>query len=107
MKKIFVSLKENSYPIYLGSLSFSMVGTILKKHRLRKNVILLTHPKLDRLYGRSLQSGLKRNGFQVLTLLIPEGEKSKSWTQAGELFERLLRSKTDKGATVLVLGGGV
>ena len=50
---------------------------------------------------------LRSEGLAVETLVIPPGETSKTLTQAGQLYDGLLRAGLDRGSVVVALGGGV
>ena len=58
-------------------------------------------------YLDPLLAGLRGAGFQAEAAVVPAGEASKSLAQAGELYDRLLRARLDRGSVVVALGGGV
>ncbi|MCD2314872.1 3-dehydroquinate synthase [Sphingomonas sp. IC-11] len=54
-----------------------------------------------------LRSSLDAAGIQSETIIIPAGEKSKSWATLESLTDRLLELGVERGDHVIALGGGV
>ncbi len=107
MKTIRVNLKNNSYPIYVGAFTNNQLIGVLKKQAAHHWIVLLTHPRLYDLYGRQLEKFIRKQGSRIEVILVPEGERTKSWKMACFLYSRLLRAKVDQGATFVAMGGGV
>ena len=107
MATLTVHLKERSYPIVIEAGVLDRVGPLLRKAGLDRQVAIVTHPRIDDLYGKRLRASLKRAGIRPLMLHVPAGERSKSLTQANRLFTDLLKARFERGATLLALGGGV
>ena len=56
---------------------------------------------------QSLRASLAAAGIQSETIIIPAGEKSKSWATLESLTDRLLELGVERGDHVIALGGGV
>ncbi len=106
MRKIKVALGSNSYEIYAGSGLLTQTGSWLK-HRFSGKLVIITDPTVKRLHGDVLSHYLTDEGFQVITLLVPEGEEQKSLETAGRLYHELTNFYAERSTPILALGGGV
>jgi len=108
MPTVWVRLPDRrGYPVIIRSGSLSQLG-ILARNRVRgKTACLITHPRLQKLYGQQASSSLAAAGFRVHSFLVPEGEKSKNLGEVERLTGRMLRHQLDRTACVVALGGGV
>jgi 3-dehydroquinate synthase len=59
------------------------------------------------MYGHALEDDLKKAGYNVAVLEVPDGEEYKSLEQAGKLYLQLNDFQTERMTPVLALGGGV
>ena len=107
MKAIPVSLKHNSYRILIGQNILKSFGKSLKTFSLGGDAVIISNPAIVRLHGRALADGLKKSGFSVKVLTVPDGEKSKSAPVAFQLMERIARHDVLKKVFIVALGGGV
>lgn len=101
-----VAVPGGSYPVRVGEGVLPLVGVELSRMGVRR-AALLTHPRLWRLYGRSLEDALRGWGVQVVPVLVPAGERSKSLATASRVYGELAAGQLDRGGAVLALGGGV
>jgi 3-dehydroquinate synthase len=74
---------------------------------LGKDALIITHPVIERLYGKKLSAALKKEGYSVKVLNVPEGEKSKSASCAMRLLKQISAYDVDKNIFIIALGGGV
>jgi 3-dehydroquinate synthase len=74
---------------------------------LGKDALIISHPSIDRLYGKTLAASLKKAGYTVKHLNVPEGEKSKSAACALRLLKAISVYDVDKKIFIIALGGGV
>lgn len=107
MTTIRVSLKENAYPIIIGNGIVEHVPTYLKNLDLGRDALIISHPVIERLYGRKLGAVLKKSGYSVKTLSVPEGEASKSAAYALRLIEQIAAYDVNRKIFIIALGGGV
>ncbi|MEM6335624.1 MAG: 3-dehydroquinate synthase [Bacteroidota bacterium] len=70
-------------------------------------MILVTDEHVDALYGDQVLSALSAQGREVLRLVIPAGEASKSVDQLSRLQDAALGWGIDRSTPVVALGGGV
>ena len=70
-------------------------------------VAIVTHAKVDRLYGHDVRAGLVAAGIRPLTIRLPDGERHKTLDTVGRIYDALIRHRFERGATLIALGGGV
>lgn len=107
MKIVKVPLKENAYNIVVGSDILSQIGGYLKKIKIGSDAIIITNPIVKKYYGSKISSSLKKSGFSVKVLEVPDGEQSKSVNIAFELMEKVAKYDVFKKTFIVALGGGV
>ena len=108
MKKITVSLLQHSYSICIDD-SLKNIASELKRNGKAKypKILIVTHPKLQKLYGKKLQEKLKSVAEFCAVTTIPEGEQSKNLSTVQELYRVCLKNKLDRSSCIVALGGGV
>jgi 3-dehydroquinate synthase len=101
-----VTLGTRSYHILVGAGALSQVGTELARLKVGRKVALVTDPAILALHGAGVTQGLASAGFDVTTVLLPEGERAKTLDVAASTWERFLEAGLDRSSTVVALGGG-
>jgi 3-dehydroquinate synthase len=104
---IKVNLRDNSYKIIIGSDILQNLGAELRALNLSGTAIVITHPLLKKLYGKTLQKSLADEGFEVNFFEVAEGEKSKSAKTYIDLLEKIAKSAANKDILIVAFGGGV
>lgn len=107
MKPTIVHLGDRSYKILIEK-NLKILPRQLKSLNLGTDAVLITNPKINSLFGKSVQYALKDAGLKVSPVLVPDSEKAKSVREAVRLLG--LISKLDgkgKRLCVVALGGGV
>ncbi len=107
MKRLTIDLADRSYDILIGRNLLGRVGTLVSEILTPSQVVVLTHPSIQRLYGNTLKESFAAQGPTVRTLEIPEGEASKSLGQAERIFDKLMEWQCDRSTLLVALGGGV
>lgn len=104
MKTLRVELAERSYPIYIGS---GLLGRaeLLAPHIRGRQVLVVTNETVAPLYLEKFNAGL--DGYQVDSLVLPDGEAYKTLDTLNSVFDRLLERRFDRRCTLVALGGGV
>jgi 3-dehydroquinate synthase len=104
MKKLLVELGDRSYPIYIGSDLLNQSG-LYTQHIKARQVIVVTNETIAPLYLDTILKNLQ--GFDVETVILPDGEQFKTLKYVTHIFDKLLASKFSRNATLIALGGGV
>ncbi|MCL6498791.1 MAG: 3-dehydroquinate synthase, partial [Firmicutes bacterium] len=103
---VTVALPAGGYPVHVGDGVLPLVGVELARLGVRR-VAVVTHPRLWRLYGAGLADALRAGGVEVVPVLVPPGERSKSLGAAQKVYAQMAAAELDRACAVLGLGGGV
>ena len=103
-KILNVELGDKSYPIYIGIDLLSMKSLFVDQIQGRQ-VMIVTNKTIAPLYLEKLTSIL--DGFNVQTVILPDGEEFKTLETLNKVFDALLEAKFDRTSTLIALGGGV
>ncbi len=104
MRTLSVELGERSYPIHIGSGLLSQPQLLLPAIRGRQ-VCIVTNTTVAPLYLASLHAALP--GYQIVDVVLPDGEQYKTLEQLNGIFDKLLEAKHNRTTTLIALGGGV
>jgi 3-dehydroquinate synthase len=102
-----VSLADRSYDIRIRSGSLNEIGPSLRTLGLAGKAAIVTNPLVGRLYAGRVRRSLDEAGFEVLTVTVPEGERSKTLHWTSVILDRLARARFERGSVLVALGGGV
>jgi len=107
MEKIRVELAERSYDIIIGSTILDKLGENLKALNLSPHIAIVSNPTVFSLYGERVSESVKKTGFNVVTVTVPDGEEYKDLLRVQYIYDELLRHKLDRSSALIALGGGV
>jgi 3-dehydroquinate synthase len=96
-----------SYKITIGHGILGGFPRHIRTLGLGKDALIITHPVIERLYGKKLSAALRKAGYTVKAINVPEGEKSKSASCALRLLKEISAYDVDKNIFIIALGGGV
>ena len=101
---LHVDLGERSYPIHIGT---DLLGDPqwVQEHVHGTQVMIVTNETIAPLYLEKTQKAFE--GFQVETVILPDGEAYKNLETWNLIFDALLSKKFDRKCTLVALGGGV
>ncbi len=68
---------------------------------------IISDKNVDSLYGKSLESLFRQEGYIVKKLIVPPGDKSKSFKIYKYLADTIISSGVNKNSYVIGFGGGV
>lgn len=106
MRTLNVELAERTYPIRIGAGLVSDPALILPYLKARR-VAVVTNDVVGPLYLDPFVAGLRAQGLQVTTIVLPDGEAHKDWPTLNLIFDGLLAARCDRSTTLIALGGGV
>jgi 3-dehydroquinate synthase len=107
MEKIRVELAERSYDIVVGSNIMEGIGEKLLPFSLSPKISLISNPTVFSLYGERVTGSIKKAGFDLQTVILPDGEEYKDIIQVQHIYDELLKQKLDRSSGLIALGGGV
>lgn len=102
-----VNLGPRSYPIYIDSGILGDLGGLLKESGYGKKALLVSNPVVYQIFGEFVKNSLVRNGFEVITGEIGDGEEYKTLDEAAGLYDLAFTGGLDRRCPVIALGGGV
>ncbi len=104
MRTLHVDLGERSYPIYIGP---RLIGDaeLYRRHIAGRQVMVVSNETVAPLYLAPVVAAL--GGYQVETVILPDGEAYKTLGVLNRAFDALLTHRFDRRCTLLALGGGV
>ncbi len=107
MEKIRVKLGERSYDICIGSNILKDIGSRLKSNSTSPRTAIISNPTVYKLYGKIVLNSIKAAGFDVIPVIIPDGEKYKDINTVQKIYGELLKHRLDRKSALVALGGGV
>ena len=107
MRTLTVNLGARAYSIYLGEELLPRTGEFLKKIRCEGKVGVITNPTIAALYLKTVEEALARSGFQVIPVIVPDGEEHKNLSSLSVIYDRLIEQRLERNSALIALGGGV
>jgi 3-dehydroquinate synthase len=103
MASLSVALGERAYPIHIGAGLISAAA--LYAPHLRGSAAIVTNELVAPLYLGPVKSALAP--ARVVEIVLPDGERTKSWETLNRVFGALLGARLGRDALIVALGGGV
>jgi 3-dehydroquinate synthase len=104
MSTLTVKLGERSYPIFIQADLLQQQNLIAPYLKTNK-VVLVSNDVVEPLYAQSIINSL--SGFEVETIVLPDGEQHKNLHSFEVVITRLLEMSAARDTTLIALGGGV
>ena len=103
MIKKTLRTQTNNVPIFIGDkiISISLLKSLIKS----KDVVVITNVIVAKYHLKNLKNKLR--GFNILTYIIPDGEKYKNIKTLYKIQDFLVKNNCDRQVNVIALGGGV
>ena len=106
-KTVSVRLGQRSYDVLIGRGNIKSAGKLLKNLKIGSRGMLITNTKVKKLYGHMILRVLQRAGLRIHQIIIPDGERHKSFDHLRKIYDRMLRLRFERQSFVVALGGGV
>jgi 3-dehydroquinate synthase len=106
MTVITVNLGARTYPIHIRAGLLEDAGDHLAPLARGRTMAIVTDENLSG-HLATLQASLTAHGVASEAIVLPPGERSKSWATLERLCDRLLDIGIERGDHVVALGGGV
>lgn len=100
---------SGDYPIHIGTGLLAHLGDVVRTSDLPMGTQLLvvSNDVVYPLYGKTTVETLTAAGYDVVTCLIPDGEKHKTLDTVRLVYDALVACNIDRQGAVIALGGGV
>lgn len=106
MSSLQVSLGDRSYPIHIGR-GLLDDETLFSPYVQAGKVVVVTNETVAPLFLAALSSTLQRLGVSILPVVVPDGERFKTWETLNTIFDSLLRTHCERKTPLIAMGGGV
>jgi 3-dehydroquinate synthase len=102
-----VNLGENSYPIYIENGALNKLPDLIKTNIKTDKIAIISDENVYGIYGENIKSSLEKCGYQVKSIVLSPGEKTKSFNTLPYIYNELLEFKLTRSDLIIALGGGV
>ena len=86
MQTISVPLQNRSYPIWIENGLINTLPELLKPLNQGQRWVLFSQEEIFNHYGATLVNSLKNDGFNVESIIYPDGEEAKSLTVLEDMY---------------------
>jgi 3-dehydroquinate synthase len=102
-----VALGARSYDIVIGRGLLASLGARVAALRPGAKTFVVTDENVARHHIAAAETALAHAGVASTRLVVPAGEKSKSYRVLEQVCEAIIASRVERGDLVVALGGGV
>lgn len=106
METVKVALAGRAYEIHIGQGLLGRSDLLLPHLRLPK-VAVVSNTTVAPLYLQRFAVPLRDAGVDVAQIILPDGERFKTWQTLNGIFDVLLERRCERSTTLIALGGGV
>ncbi|WP_018857760.1 3-dehydroquinate synthase [Rhizobium sp. 42MFCr.1] len=106
-RKVHVPLGERAYDILIGPGLIARAGTEIASRLKGRKAAVITDAHVAPLYLDALVQSLEAAGIASATLVLPAGEKTKSFEHLMTVCDKVLEARIERNDYVIALGGGV
>ena len=104
---VSVALGNRTYDIHIGEGLLREAGHYIAPLLKRPFTAIVTDENVATLHLKALQTSLAAAGIRSVAIILPAGEKTKSFAALGDLCEKLLGAGVERRDKIIALGGGV
>ncbi len=105
--RVPVRLGERAYEILIGDGLIERAGVELARVLPGARAAIVTDKNVAGAHLERLKSSLDASGIAASPIVLPAGEKSKSFERLEEAVDGIIAAKLERGDVVVALGGGV
>jgi 3-dehydroquinate synthase len=105
--KVEVGLGDRAYDILIGSGLVERAGDEIARRLPGVRAAVVTDSNVGAVHLHRLIEGLKAGGIAATPVVLPPGEKTKSFVALQEVVDAVLAARLERGDVVIALGGGV
>ncbi|WP_373974387.1 3-dehydroquinate synthase [Chitinibacter sp. SCUT-21] len=101
-----VDIDHAPYDILIGNNLLSL-GEKIASHLPQPRAAIVTNTTVAPLYLAKLKATLASQGVACQEIILPDGEKYKTWDSLNLIMDALLGERAERKTTLIALGGGV
>jgi len=106
-KKVHVPLGDRAYDILIGPGLIARAGVEITARLKGRKAAIVTDANVAPIYLDALVASLEASGIACSTLVLPAGEKTKSFEHLMTVCDKVLEARVERNDYVVALGGGV
>ncbi len=106
-RKVRVDLGDRSYDILIGPGLIAAAGQEIAARLKGRKMAVITDENVAPRYLEALMASLKERDIDAVSLVLPAGEKTKSFEHLIPVCETVLDARIERNDAVIALGGGV
>ncbi|TCN28403.1 3-dehydroquinate synthase [Sinorhizobium americanum] len=106
-RKVRVDLGDRSYDILIGPGLIAAAGREIASRLKGRRMAVITDENVAPRYLEPLMASLKESSIDAVSLVLPAGEKTKSFEHLIPVCDAILAAKIERNDAVIALGGGV
>jgi 3-dehydroquinate synthase len=107
VKQIEVALEARSYPVLIGERLLDQAAALLEPFAREGRLVVVTDENVFAALGARLREALSGAGMELVPIVLPPGEGSKSWKTLAGLIDRLVALGIERSDYLLAFGGGM
>ncbi len=104
---VHVALGERAYDIVIGRGLLPSLGERIAKLRPGAKLAIVSDDRVAGHYLAAAMAAAKAAGLDTVSVLVPPGERSKSFPVFESVCEKLIAARIERNDLVVALGGGV
>ena len=104
---VSVDLGTRTYDIHIGENLLQETGRYIAPLLNRPFTAIVTDENVARHHLKTLEASLTAAGIKSVAIILPAGEKTKSFTALADLCEQLLAAGVERRDKIIAFGGGV
>jgi shikimate kinase/3-dehydroquinate synthase len=106
-RRLHVVLPSTSYDVVIGDNLLARAGALLAPKLPQKRAVVVTDRNVAALHLQTLLNGLAETAITTSSIVVKDGEASKSMDTYLEIVDQLLEARVERRTAVIALGGGV
>jgi 3-dehydroquinate synthase len=100
-----IELPHNPYQVLIGQ--GVMAAPALIPLVAGRQVAIVSNVTVASIYGKFVEQAIANECSKVISIVLPDGEKYKTWETLNLIFDGLLANRFDRRCLIVALGGGV
>ena len=104
---VSVHLGQRTYDIHIGENLLQEAGRHIAPLLNRPFAAIVTDENVARHHLKTLEASLAASGIKSVAIILPAGEKTKSFAALADLCEQLLAAGVERRDKIIAFGGGV
>ena len=106
-RTVRVELGDRSYDILIGAGLIAAAGSEIAARLKGRRIAVVTDEHVAPIYLDPFMRSLSANGIEAVSLVLPAGEKTKSFEHLMTVCDGVLGARIERNDAVVALGGGV